>query len=131
MTALSSKVTIYVPSTVSVKTKANTTAWSNRIAKYLSANFGGATATKASGYWVSNSGELVKENVTLVYAYCTSKDLSLKKKRHLCSCSRDERILKSGSCVSRVRQHFISCLIALIVSELSPPAGLSSEPIKL
>lgn len=79
MTALSSKVTIYVPSTVSVKTKANTTAWSNRIAKYLSANFGGATSTKASGYWVSDSGELIKENVTLVYAYCTSKDLSLKK----------------------------------------------------
>lgn len=79
MTQLSSKVTIYVPSTVNVKEKANTRIWHDRIAKYLSANFGGATSTKASGYWVSDSGELVKENVTLVYAYCTSKDLSLKK----------------------------------------------------
>lgn len=79
MTQLSSKVTLYVPSTVSVNKKANTKAWSNRIAKYLSANFGGATATKASGYWVSDSGELVKENVTLIYAYCTNQDLALKK----------------------------------------------------
>lgn len=79
MLQLSSKVSIYVPSTTSVSVSIDTSDWVAKVAATLSTYFGGATATEASGFWVSDASELIKEKVTIVYAYCTSEDLSLKR----------------------------------------------------
>jgi hypothetical protein len=43
--------------------------------KQLSTWFGGATATPAIGGWVSAAGEVVVENVSIVYSFCTTDDL--------------------------------------------------------
>ena len=73
--ALASKVTVYVPSTTNTDRKADTTAHVNATASLLSNLFGGATSTPAMGYWMSNTAGLVKEKSTMVFAYCTEKDL--------------------------------------------------------
>lgn len=73
--ALASKVTVYVPSTTNTNKKANTTAHVNATAGLLSKLFGGATSTPATGYWMSSTAGLVKERSTMVFAYCSEKDL--------------------------------------------------------
>lgn len=60
---LNAKVAIYVPSTTDV--------FVNKVMTKFSEWFGGCTSTPAVGGWVSNSGALVVENVTIVYAFCT------------------------------------------------------------
>lgn len=67
---LSAKVAIYVPGTCGVDTAADTSFMVDRVAAALSAMFGGATAQKAAGFWCSNVAGLVKENTTIVYAFC-------------------------------------------------------------
>ena len=61
-------------STVSVDQEIDNAAYVERVARTLSACFGGATASPVRGYWVSDSGELVKESTTMVFAYCSSAD---------------------------------------------------------
>ena len=61
---LKSKITVYVPATVSVDQEIDNAAYVERVARTLSACFGGATASPVRGYWVSDSGELVKESTT-------------------------------------------------------------------
>lgn len=72
---LSCSVRIYVPSTVNVDQAADTGEWVDRSLAFLSECFGGATSTKALGAWVSNNGSLVKEGVTIVFAYATQEKL--------------------------------------------------------
>ena len=72
---LSSKVTIYVPSTVDINKEIDNTKYVDRIASKLSNYFGGATSSKALGYWTSPTQGLVKEKSTVVYAYCNELDL--------------------------------------------------------
>lgn len=72
---LGSKVTVYVPATKEVDKKIDNTKYVNKVASALSNLFGGATSTPARGYWVSDSGNLVKENTTLVFAYCNTQGL--------------------------------------------------------
>jgi hypothetical protein len=71
---LKSKITVYVPATVSVDQEIDNAAYVERVAHTLSACFGGATASPVCGYWVSDSGELVKESTTMVFAYCSTAD---------------------------------------------------------
>lgn len=73
--ALASKVTVYVPGTMNTDKKANTAAYVNATAGLLSKLFGGATSTPATGYWMSSTAGLVKERSTMVFAYCSEKDL--------------------------------------------------------
>jgi hypothetical protein len=47
----------------------------DRALSLLSKEFGGATASSAMGAWVSNQGELIKENVTVVFAYARQEQL--------------------------------------------------------
>lgn len=61
---------IYVPSTVSVDTPVDNSAAVSGCLSFLSGLFGGATALRASGAWVSDSAGLVVENVTICYAFC-------------------------------------------------------------
>lgn len=74
---LSGQVKIYVPSTNNVSELANTAEWVDRALGLLSKSFGGATATKALGAWVTNGGSLVKEDVTLVMAFCEQSSLEV------------------------------------------------------
>lgn len=78
MIRLTSKVSIYVPSTTDVSVTIDTSSWVAKVASTLSSYFGGATSTEASGFWVSDKDGLVREKVTIVYAYCTSSDLELR-----------------------------------------------------
>ena len=72
---LSSQVKVYVPSTIGVREAFETIEWVDKTLNLLSKEFGGATATSALGAWVSNQGDLIKENVTLVFAYARQENL--------------------------------------------------------
>ena len=72
---LSSQVKIYVPSTVDVSHEIDSSVWIDKALAMLSGEFGGATATPSLGAWVSAQGELVKERVTLVFAYASQYQL--------------------------------------------------------
>lgn len=72
---LSAKVAVYVPGTCGVDTAADTSSMVDRVAAALSAMFGGATAQKAAGFWCSDVAGLVKENATIIYAFCDPADL--------------------------------------------------------
>lgn len=72
---LNSKVAIYVPSTINVSEECDNTQYVKNTIKQLSTWFGGATATPAIGGWVSAAGEVVVENVSIVYSFCTTEKL--------------------------------------------------------
>ena len=72
---LNSKVTVYVPATVNINEEIDNTEFVDRMATKLSNYFGGATSSKALGYWTSPSQGLVKEKSTVVYSYCSEADL--------------------------------------------------------
>ena len=78
MFKLSSKITIYVPSTIDINKEIDTTEYVDKTAKILSECFGGATKTDALGYWVSPVAGLVKEKTTMIFAYCKEDDLQNK-----------------------------------------------------
>ena len=75
MFKLSSKVTVYIPSTKNINETINNTEHVNNCASLLSECFGGATSTPALGYWMSNTVGLVKESTTMVFAYASDTDL--------------------------------------------------------
>ena len=64
---------IYVPSTKNVNEKIDNTDEVKRVIGELSDLFGGATATPALGGWRCADGKVVTEQVTIVYAYCTTE----------------------------------------------------------
>ena len=68
---LAHKFGIYVPSTVDTNTTTDNTEKVSQTLSFLSGLFGGATAQKSSGAWVSDSAGLVVEDVTICFAYCT------------------------------------------------------------
>jgi len=72
---LGCKVAIYVPSTINVDTELVTEEYVIETAHRLATLFGGATSTPAVGYWESMDKGTVKERVTAVYSYCTTKQL--------------------------------------------------------
>ena len=78
MFKLSSKVTVYVPTTKDINVSCDTSEWVDACATLLSNCFGGATSTEALGYWVSPSAGLVKERSIMVFAYCSDTDLQAK-----------------------------------------------------
>lgn len=75
MFKLSSKITVYVPSTCDINQQADTKKYIDACAVLLSESFGGATSCEALGYWVSPSAGLVKEKSTMIFAYCSDEDL--------------------------------------------------------
>lgn len=69
---LSSQVKIYVPSTVNIDGNADQELVDHKVNSslaFLASIFGGSTASTALGAWVTQKGELVKENVTIVFAF--------------------------------------------------------------
>lgn len=75
MIELSSRLTVYVPSTINVNEKINNKKYVDATASLLSSFFGGATSTNAQGYWISPSIGLVREKSTMVFAYCNESSL--------------------------------------------------------
>ena len=73
---LSSKITVYIPSTTDINKEIDNTEYVNKTATLLSECFGGATSTPALGYWTSPTAGLVKEKTTLVFAYADEKSLN-------------------------------------------------------
>ena len=62
------RVAVYVPGTNGVNTAADNARYVQMAAATLSNLFGGATATPAIGYWMSDAAVLVEEKTPLVYA---------------------------------------------------------------
>lgn len=78
MFKLSSKITVYVPSTCDINKQADTKKYVDACAVLFSESFGGATSCEALGYWTSPTAGLVKEKSTMVFAYCSDADLQSK-----------------------------------------------------
>jgi hypothetical protein len=77
---LANRMVLYIPSTANVNqsiTQEHAEQWVEAALRLLSTLFGGATAIRAVGSWVSHSDTLVTENVTIVYAF--ADELSTKK----------------------------------------------------
>ena len=72
---LNCEIAIFVPSTVNVDEPIDNAKYVKATLAKLSGIFGGATAQSAYGGWVAESGNLVTEKVTIVYANCTSEQL--------------------------------------------------------
>lgn len=72
---LNCKVSVYVPSTCEVSKECDNREQTLRTIRELSEMFGGATATPAVGGWVCENGEVVTEQVQIVYSFCTSEQL--------------------------------------------------------
>ena len=89
---LSSKITVYIPSTMDIDKIVNTSAYVDACATLLSNCFGGATSTNALGYWTSPTAGLVKEKSTMVFAYCTTEQLdnNIEKVVDFCEAMKDE-----------------------------------------
>ena len=104
MFKLSSKVEIIVPSTVNVGELID-----NTVATKLSNMFGGATATNSQGFYVSDEGNLIKENSTIVYSYCTEDDLenNLDDIIRICEQLRDEMTQECVGLVVNGEMYFI------------------------
>lgn len=83
---LKSKVTVYVPATTNVDKAIDNSEQVARMARLMSECFGGATATQAQGFWISQENKLVVENTTMVFAYCTTEQAeeSMKDIIHQC-----------------------------------------------
>lgn len=83
---LNCKIAVYVPSTFNVNERTNNTGIVLKVMEKMSELFGGATSTPAKGGWRSGSGELVIEDVNIVYSYCTPEqaDKSFKQILELC-----------------------------------------------
>lgn len=94
MTTLKNKVEIYVPSTYDGNKPARIMQAFKvkKIAKALAAMFGGATATRAEGYYISDTKGLIKEKQMIVFACCDDAGLIQYKEqvKHLASELRDE-----------------------------------------
>lgn len=77
MATLKNKVEIYVPSTYDGNKPARIMQAFKvkKIAKALAAMFGGATATRAEGYYVSDTKGLIKERQMIVFACCDDEGL--------------------------------------------------------
>lgn len=76
MEQLNHKICIYIPSTFDGNKPAKRLQKkvSRKAAQRLATLFGGSTATKAVGFWVSKEKGLIPEAQTLIYSYCTESD---------------------------------------------------------
>ena len=74
-TKLSSNIKIYVPSTINLNEKSNNEHWINLSMKLLSKEFGGATSTKVKGSYLSTSGEIIEEDITMIISFATPEQL--------------------------------------------------------
>lgn len=70
------QIAVFIPTTMDVDTRADTTAYVNKTMTFLGECFGGATSAEAKGVWNSESSGIVSEAVHIVSSYTTEEDLS-------------------------------------------------------
>ena len=75
LTKLDKNIKIYVPSTIDVDKKIDTSKNVDETLTLLSNKFGGSTSTIGTGTWVTEKSKLVKEEVTICESYCSGSDL--------------------------------------------------------
>ena len=73
---LDNNIKIYIPSTTNVDKKINNKKQVNKTLAFLSTKFGGCTATKSVGSWITKQNKLVTENVTICYSFCDKSNLN-------------------------------------------------------
>lgn len=71
---LSEKIEIVIPGTMEGNKKTDTQKYKDRAVILLAELFGGSTALKASGAYVSDNHGLIKEDVYKVYSYAVKID---------------------------------------------------------
>lgn len=76
--SLNQNVKIYIPSTIDINKDSDNSSSVEQALSLLASNFGGATSYQAFGAWLSASGQLVKEKVTICEAFC--KEIELQEK---------------------------------------------------
>jgi hypothetical protein len=62
-------VKLYVPGTIHQSEPVDNTPYVDKTLTKFSTMFGGATAINGTGGWVNDSGQLIKEKVTIVYSF--------------------------------------------------------------
>ena len=90
---------IYVPSTVDVDRPVDSSAAVSGCLSFLSGLFGGATAIDAAGAWISDSAGLVREKITICYAFTNLRGL-LRGRRAVLAYAKDLRDKMSQDAVS-------------------------------
>lgn len=91
---LNCKIAIYVPSTVDVNQPTDNSDMVRHVMLQLSDMFGGATSTPAKGGWKAATGELIIEDVTIVYSYCTPEQASEHFERIIALCKQIKRAMR-------------------------------------
>lgn len=74
---LNAFVSVYVPSTKNGNQALSRVERDTAIthtAVFFSSHFGGCTAISGVGFYLSNSGELIREDITIIKAYTENKD---------------------------------------------------------
>lgn len=97
---LNHRIAVYVPSTFDGNKPARMMQRkaTKKAARRLSALFGGATQTKALGYWVSSEKGLISERQNIVFSACTEQDKESKQEavltfaRALCKWMKQEAV---------------------------------------
>ena len=72
---MDNKVSVYVPSTVNVNKRIDNKKQVMAIIKQMSLLFGGATSYECVGGWVADSGDIVTEQINIVYSFCDKQSL--------------------------------------------------------
>lgn len=71
MLGFTNQVGIYIPTTIDVDQKANTTIYIERTLAFMGKIFGGATHEKVRGVWNSEEVGIVAEDIHLVRSFCS------------------------------------------------------------
>lgn len=74
------QVALYVPTTHAIDQPIDTSRYVNLVAKFFAVWFGGSTVSEVQGYYLADSGVLVKEKAFRVYAFTDSIDETTKQR---------------------------------------------------
>ena len=99
MDSLTTKIAIYVPSTIDIDSPVDNSAQVKKTACFLSDLFGGCTAFQASGYWIDSNKKLITENPVVVYAY-TTKDKAQEAEEKIIEYVKSLCVEMSQDCIS-------------------------------
>ncbi|MEK7277742.1 MAG: Crp/Fnr family transcriptional regulator [Chloroflexota bacterium] len=69
------QIGVYIPSTIGVDQRMDTSAYIEKTLAFLGQLFGGATSSQAQGVWNSNDAGLVSESVYVIRSFVTQSDL--------------------------------------------------------
>jgi hypothetical protein len=65
------QIGVYIPTTIAVDQKVNTSEYVEKTLSFMGKLFGGATYQKVQGVWNSQEAGLVQEDIHLIRSYCS------------------------------------------------------------